>query len=392
MQEEMIERQNKSLQNQQEIIKHEKLVREALKSQMEDIQLEFTEMKTTAAEHKALFAEAFEKMSGLQKLVLTEFTGFYSLLFYALTALITYLLTSATRTSGARFWMFLVLFVNISAERMIVRMTDEADVAYSWMWKCRQLFCTLAVLILAVVAYRYKDFARMNNSLLMDIRKQNSELRNFLLDFTQKQQTKSLSYQGDTEFGDSDLSDDDYSFVTVMADSKPSTRSNTPLPQLTTTVEEGINPANTGLLLPYSTILEQSTPTPDTIRNYSEFDPESELSISRISNTSSFTIGESIGNTPSSPEKKKRGRPKGRKNKKSEGVTPKIVLNNSGYNLRNRSYRNTPSPASINKGKVQEMVKTAVQLNEHVTRLSSSRVPKVVTRSENPAFFSSDED
>ena len=48
------------------------------------------------------------------------------------------------------------------------------------MWICRQIFCFIAFLVLVTCAYRYKDFGQINNKLLLDIKRQNSELRHKL--------------------------------------------------------------------------------------------------------------------------------------------------------------------------------------------------------------------
>jgi len=53
--------------------------------------------------------------------VMGEFTGFYSLIFYALSITVAYLLTSTQRTSGARFWLFFILTLNVAVEWMLAK-------------------------------------------------------------------------------------------------------------------------------------------------------------------------------------------------------------------------------------------------------------------------------
>ncbi|XP_070559670.1 uncharacterized protein [Ptychodera flava] len=381
MQEKMIERQNASLKNQEEILENEKRLQEFMNSQMAEVQAEFSEMKATAQEHKLLFSEAFEKVAALQKLVMVEFTGFYSLLFYALGALITYLLTSTARTSGARIWMFLVLFINILLERVIARSTDDSDLVYSRMWLSRQIFCGLALLVLVVTAIRYKDFAKINNSLLHDIRRQNSELKNFLLSI--KDKLPAIT-QGD-EF--SAGSDSDTSFVTVAAGGKPSPGKKAPkLEKIAEPLQEELG-------------TRSRTHAVHDVSSNSSFKRSSVRT--RIVETSLITdIGNASEQAPA--ERRPRGRPKGKKNRKSIPLTPEQDLNTSRYNLRQRSRTNTPasstrsSPsrntpsATFQSPAVQEMVKQAVELNNRIRRLN--KVPNVVTRKERPDFFSSDED
>ncbi|XP_070559669.1 uncharacterized protein [Ptychodera flava] len=427
MQEKMIERQNASLKNQEEILENEKRLQEFMNSQMAEVQAEFSEMKATAQEHKLLFSEAFEKVAALQKLVMVEFTGFYSLLFYALGALITYLLTSTARTSGARIWMFLVLFINILLERVIARSTDDSDLVYSRMWLSRQIFCGLALLVLVVTAIRYKDFAKINNSLLHDIRRQNSELKNFLLSISHSslplpsntlplpmegissgllQQSKLLNQlPAGCDMSDSALetedklpaitqgdefsagSDSDTSFVTVAAGGKPSPGKKAPkLEKIAEPLQEELG-------------TRSRTHAVHDVSSNSSFKRSSVRT--RIVETSLITdIGNASEQAPA--ERRPRGRPKGKKNRKSIPLTPEQDLNTSRYNLRQRSRTNTPasstrsSPsrntpsATFQSPAVQEMVKQAVELNNRIRRLN--KVPNVVTRKERPDFFSSDED
>ncbi len=51
---------------------------------------------------------------------------------------------------------------------------------YSQLWLCRKLFTTLSAGVWAWVAYSYRDLGRINNQLLVEIRKQNSDLKHLL--------------------------------------------------------------------------------------------------------------------------------------------------------------------------------------------------------------------
>ena len=54
------------------------------------------------------------------KMMLGEFWGIYSIVYYILSLLLSYLVTSTPRTSGARFWMFGIVTLNIMVERVII--------------------------------------------------------------------------------------------------------------------------------------------------------------------------------------------------------------------------------------------------------------------------------
>ena len=48
---------------------------------------------------------------------------------------------------------------------------------YARFWLCRKIFTTTAVVVWIVFAYRFKDYNKLNNKLLLDIKKQNSDLK-----------------------------------------------------------------------------------------------------------------------------------------------------------------------------------------------------------------------
>ena len=86
----------------------------AMMQEFEDAALEEEEQKL-----KNLIFEVFNRLQALQSISIGEFTGFYSLVFYILAIIIAYLLTSTPRTSAARFWLFLILSLNVAAEQML---------------------------------------------------------------------------------------------------------------------------------------------------------------------------------------------------------------------------------------------------------------------------------
>ena len=97
----------------------------------------------STSEQRNLIFEVFDRLSKLQNLVLGEVSGFYSLIFYPTALLTAYLLTSTARTSGARFWLFVILGSSLALERCIVYFTisdgsgylpaDEASVKHLYL-------------------------------------------------------------------------------------------------------------------------------------------------------------------------------------------------------------------------------------------------------------------
>lgn len=87
-------------------------------------------LRMSTSEQRNLIFEVFDRLSKLQNLVLGEVSGFYSLIFYPTALLTAYLLTSTARTSGARFWLFVILGSSLACERCIVYFTISDGSGY----------------------------------------------------------------------------------------------------------------------------------------------------------------------------------------------------------------------------------------------------------------------
>ncbi|XP_022098503.1 uncharacterized protein LOC110983480 isoform X2 [Acanthaster planci] len=177
LQEEMIEKQGESLKQQDLILQSEEKLRDALQTSSQDIKNVFAEVKDQTQTQKRLFEETFSRVTDIQHLILGEFSWFNSLLFFAAAILIAYLVTSTPRTSGARLWLFIILGVDWMVERALFQVPDSDQTQlYEYMWFCRKGFGLMAVLVLCLCAYRYKDLVAANNMLLLEIKRQNSEM------------------------------------------------------------------------------------------------------------------------------------------------------------------------------------------------------------------------
>ena len=120
IQSELIKQQNLSIENQQRLLEHGSKLKDTIQASKLDVNKMLLEFKSSTSEQKQLIFEVFDRVNVLQALVMGEFTGFYSLIFYAVSILICYLLTSTPRTSGARFWLFVLMTVNMAMERTLV--------------------------------------------------------------------------------------------------------------------------------------------------------------------------------------------------------------------------------------------------------------------------------
>lgn len=117
---EIMKKQNESIQNQELLLERGHELKKTIEDSAVDVHKMLVEFKETTTEQRAMIYDVFERVHDLRALVMGEFTGFYSLIFYTISVLISYLLTSTPRTSGARFWLFALMTVNMIMERLLV--------------------------------------------------------------------------------------------------------------------------------------------------------------------------------------------------------------------------------------------------------------------------------
>lgn len=191
---EMITQQNLSLKNQEVLLQNEERLRHSMDKSVLDVQKSHAETKTIIQEQRALFSEVFDRVAILQKTVLGEFSSIYTFGFYVGSTVLAYVLTSTTRTNSARIWLFFILLINAAAERTLAQYYIEGgtgiemgmmnryipELIYEQTWLCRRISSAFAALVLFASIFRYKDYNRINNSLLNEIKRQNQELQTYI--------------------------------------------------------------------------------------------------------------------------------------------------------------------------------------------------------------------
>jgi hypothetical protein len=133
--------------------------------------------------------EMLNRFLEMRHFLVSEVSKFYSIGFYVISLIIFYFTTTPVRTAEARFWIFILFGVNFVLERFTVSdVVSDHDNSFSalWMltddidnriWFCRKVTLSACFLILLYFAISYKDYAVLNNNLLLDIQKQNEELK-----------------------------------------------------------------------------------------------------------------------------------------------------------------------------------------------------------------------
>lgn len=123
LQEEMMKQQNQTIANQRMMLERGNDLKKTLEDSTVDVHHMLNQFKESTVEQRQLIFEVFDRVNSLQSVVMGEFTGFYSLIFYTISVLISYLLTSTPRTSGARFWLFVLMTVNMVMEQIVASLT-----------------------------------------------------------------------------------------------------------------------------------------------------------------------------------------------------------------------------------------------------------------------------
>lgn len=132
LQSEMIKQQKESIENQVEILDKAANLSKMISSSSETIHSMFDEFRNITKDQWNLINDLVNKITHLQSVVIGEFTGFYSVVYYALMLLVSYLLTSTHRTATARFWLFGIATVNFLSERFVISLVTS--------YGCKELF------------------------------------------------------------------------------------------------------------------------------------------------------------------------------------------------------------------------------------------------------------
>ena len=120
LQQTVIERQNQSLKNQETILDKAHNLSKIINTSSENIHEMLSDFQKTSVEQRTLINNLFDRVAQIQSLVTGELSTLYSLAYYISAIFISYLLTSASRTSGARLWLFGTMMLSMGIEWLLV--------------------------------------------------------------------------------------------------------------------------------------------------------------------------------------------------------------------------------------------------------------------------------
>ena len=193
LQQEIAGSQRDSLEYQRQLVENGTFLSQAIEASRGSVQEMMAEFKMSTMEQRNMIFEVFDRVSRLQNLVVSEVSWLYTLVFYCFSLLVSYLVTATKRTADARLWLFLLLSVNFGLERLVTYLTlglqleteeDISGLLARRVWLVRNTTAVVGLALVSLVAARYRDYNKINNSLLQEIRRQNLEMRSRMESFS----------------------------------------------------------------------------------------------------------------------------------------------------------------------------------------------------------------
>lgn len=192
-QEALLRQQRESLNNQEEMARHVEASRQTMGSIMEELQV-------SAREQQLALSSLFQKLATLQSWAVGELSWFDSVFFYLSAAVLSCLFSSAARTSRARLPLLIVLTLNYCLERCCCiyfndgsyDVNDTTSNLYGCIWILRKGAVSLCFILLTITALKYWDYNAINHQILVQITKQNSEMREMLRKLSARDITDSV--------------------------------------------------------------------------------------------------------------------------------------------------------------------------------------------------------
>ncbi|CAN0186629.1 unnamed protein product [Lampetra planeri] len=169
-------------------------LRRALAQSQKGVRVAFSELRGSALESRALFAESLRRLSALHALLAGDLGGLHAALLYALCCPLAWILTTATSTARARPWLFVLLTAQLLLERGVTTLItwgapagpNVQDEVWLFPWWSRRVALLVALLLLLFAHHSFRDLPALNHRLLVTLVAQQRQLTRHLLVARQK--------------------------------------------------------------------------------------------------------------------------------------------------------------------------------------------------------------
>ncbi|XP_017574954.1 uncharacterized protein LOC108440552 [Pygocentrus nattereri] len=188
MAEDLVEAQSVALKSQETILRNGEELKNTLQDSTRGLKDVFAEMRHSVQEQQVAFAEIFSRVAFLQSFIMSESHTLSSLFYNALAFCASFLLTSTQRTSGARFFLFGLVALNVYLERLICKMVLENDnPGYQQMERIallvgllRKAMLVIGSFVLLYFAVRFRNVNRESLEILKELKETRSNLNQAL--------------------------------------------------------------------------------------------------------------------------------------------------------------------------------------------------------------------
>ena len=180
--------QEKLISSQEELLSRGANLSKSLESSSAGVQRLFEEFRASTENQRLMIRDTIAQVVELRSFIVDQVGLFYSYVFYVAALIVATLITATKRTGGARIWLYLVLTLNLVAERLFLYYVDAelvhlysaheiSDLVVVWAWRCRQTVMALGGVILAWKIISYRDIHQINSAILKEIQEQNADLK-----------------------------------------------------------------------------------------------------------------------------------------------------------------------------------------------------------------------
>ncbi|XP_028820754.1 uncharacterized protein LOC114797879 [Denticeps clupeoides] len=188
MAEDLAEAQSATLKSQEAILQNGEELKHTLLTSTQGMRDVFAEMSHSVKEQQIAFAEIFNRVAFLQSFIMSESHTLTCALYNSLAFCAAFFLTSARRTSRARFFLFGLVALNVYLERMICRaMLENDNPGYREMERIsrlvgilRKAMLLVGVLVLVFFAMRYRNVNLESLEILNQLKETHSNLQQAL--------------------------------------------------------------------------------------------------------------------------------------------------------------------------------------------------------------------
>lgn len=183
--------QEKLISSQEELLSRGANLSKSLESSSAGVQRLFEEFRSSTENQRLMISDTIAQVVELRSFIVDQVGLFYSYVFYVAALVVATLITATKRTGGARIWLYVILTLNLVAERLFLYYVDQelvhlysaheiSDLVIFWSLRCRHTTMIIGAIILLWKIFTYRDVLQLHGAILKEIQMQNASLKSQL--------------------------------------------------------------------------------------------------------------------------------------------------------------------------------------------------------------------